>query len=242
MSQPIEIKVFSSPEETVEAFARELLSLTSESKKPRFDIALSGGNTPRLLFSLMEKKYSNLYPWGKMHFWWGDERCVAPTNADSNYKMANDYLISKVAIPPKNIHRIKGEDHPEDEAIRYSKLIADNLDSKNNWPVFDLITLGLGDDGHTASIFPNQMELLTDDRICKVAKHPVSGQKRVTLTGKVINNAVKVFFLVTGKNKAIRIKEIMNDEEVASQLPAYFIKPTEGEVVWFLDKDAGVLI
>ena len=113
---------------------------------------------------------------------------------------------------------------------------------RGNWAVFDLIILGLGNDGHTASIFPYQLELFEHKKNCAVSKHPITGQKRITLTGIPLNNANRVFFLVTGKNKALRISEIMNDDEAAKLLPAYYIEPKNGELIWYIDEDAAELI
>ncbi len=141
-------------------------------------------------------------------------------------------------FPKENIHRIKGENNPEEEAIRYAGEIKENLNFRGDNPVFDLVILGLGEDGHTASIFPDELELFEDERICAVATHPLSGQKRITITGKVLNNANRVFFLVTGASKSLRISEIMNDDEAAKLLPAYYISPTNGELIWFIDEAA----
>jgi 6-phosphogluconolactonase len=112
------------------------------------------------------------------------------------------------------------------------------LNYRGENPVFDLVLLGLGEDGHTASIFPDELELFEDERVCAVATHPLSGQKRITITGRVLNNANRVFFLVTGSNKSQRISEIMNDDEAAKLLPAYYISPKNGELIWFLDEPA----
>ncbi|HZH73810.1 MAG TPA: 6-phosphogluconolactonase, partial [Mariniphaga sp.] len=169
-------------------------------------------------------------------------RCVPPDDDQSNYKMTFDTLFSKIEIPADNIHRIKGEKTPEEEAGRYAAEIADNLELRNGVPVFDLIILGLGEDGHTASIFPDQLDLLKVDKLCAVATHPESGQKRITLTGKVINNANNIFFLVTGQQKAKRLSEIMNNEEVAQNHPAAHIEPHEGSVIWFIDETAALEI
>lgn len=237
-----EVKIFSEPEKVYEAIAQELVKLTHNSTQEVFDIALSGGNSPKGLFKLLSKTYAKAIPWERIHFWWGDERCVGPEDEQSNYKMTFDLLLSKVEIPQTNIHRIKGEADPETEAIRYSKEMEESLNSRGKDPVFDLILLGLGDDGHTASIFPDQLELFEHEQSCAVAQHPLSGQKRITITGNVLNNANRIFFLVSGANKALRISEIMNDSEAAKLLPAYYISPTNGELMWFLDEAAAAQI
>ncbi len=242
MASATEVKIYPKPKKVCKELSKEILKMTQNSSQKRFDIALSGGSTPKKLFKVLAKKYKDTIPWERIHFWWGDERCVSPTSDQSNYKMASDVLFSQIKIPSKNIHRIKGENPPDEEAVRYSSELDKHLNSRNGFPVFDLIILGMGDDGHTASIFPDNMELLRETRNCVVAKHPESGQKRITLTGKVLNNASRVFFLITGENKAERISEIMNNEESAKQLPAYYVEPENGLLIWFLDEAAALKI
>lgn len=238
MSVSTEVKIYSNKKEVVKALAKAIFKLSKSSDQNRFNILLSGGNTPTELFKKLSKKYAETIDWERIHLWWGDERCVSPENENSNYKQANDFLISKVPIPEANVHRIKGENDPEEEAIRYAGEIEQNLNFRGDNPVFDLVLLGLGEDGHTASIFPDELELFEDERICAVATHPLSGQKRITITGKVLNNANRVFFLVSGRSKSQRISEIMNDEDAAKLLPAYYISPTNGELIWFIDEAA----
>jgi len=242
MENTTEVKIFESPKKVYKAIAKSIIKLTLNSKQEVFDIALSGGNSPKGLFKKLSDKYAGEIPWNRIHFWWGDERCVPPGDEQSNYKMTKDYLLSKIDIPAENIHRIRGEEAPEKEAKRYSKELEENLKSRGKIPVFDLIILGLGDDGHTASIFPNQFELLDHPASCAVAVHPITGQKRITITGNVLNNSNRVYFLVTGENKAMRISEIMNDSEAAKLLPAYYIAPKNGDLVWYLDEAAASLI
>ena len=238
MAVSTEVKIYPNAKKVSKAVAEEIHRITRESLQQQFHIALSGGNTPKKLFKVLAKKYKETIPWERIHFWWGDERCVSPVSDESNFKMANDFLFTHVPVPPKNIHRIKGEKLPQEEAGRYAAEISKNLLSRGGFPVFDLIMLGLGDDGHTASIFPDQMDIFEESEVCAVAKHPVSGQKRITLTGKVLNNASRIFFLVTGENKAMRVSEIMNNEEAAKSLPAYYVEPKNGTVIWFLDEPA----
>lgn len=237
-----EVRIYSKPKKVYNAIAAEIIKLTHNSTQEIFDIALSGGNSPKGLFKKLSKKYADQIPWERIHFWWGDERCVGPDDEQSNYKMTVDYLFSQISIPETNIHRIKGEADPEEEAIRYSTEMETSLNSRGKDPVFDIIILGLGDDGHTASIFPDQLELFEHKQSCAVAQHPITRQKRITITGNVLNNANQIFFLVTGESKALRISEIMNDNEAAKLLPAYYISPTNGELIWFLDELAAAQI
>lgn len=238
MTTETEVKIFEGPKKVYKALAKEIFRLTHSSTQSHFHIVLSGGNSPKELFKKISKKYADSIPWDRIHFWWGDERCVSPENENSNYKMANDYLLSKISIPKENIHRIKGENIPDEEAINYSDEIEKHLIYRGENPVFDLIILGLGEDGHTASIFPDQIELFEEKRICVVTEHPITGQKRITITGRVLNNASRIFFLVTGANKAQRISEIMNDDDAAKLLPAYYISPKNGNLIWFIDEAA----
>jgi 6-phosphogluconolactonase len=237
MAENKEIKIFSDAQELAEAFASELFHMMKSSRQ-RFDIALSGGSTPKLLFDVLVNSYRTKMPWDRIHFWWGDERCVPPTSEESNYGMTQKHLLSKIEMNESQVHRIKGELAPDDAAKDYIREIQSHLNERANWPVFDLIILGMGDDGHTASIFPHEMELLHSSNLCEVATHPESGQKRVSLTGQVINNANRVYLLISGKSKAKRISEIMNNKKMASRLPTSYIEPKQGKIIFFLDEDA----
>lgn len=230
------VHISKSPEELASQFADQLMEWVDKYSGKAFHVAISGGKTPDLLFSALAEKYADSPLWQKVHFWWVDERMVPSTDPESNFGNAQKLLFSHILISEENIHRIKGENDPEAEALSYSTQIHENLSQLNNWPVFDLILLGMGDDGHTASIFPNQMELFESDRICEVATHPLTGQKRITLTGSVINNAAKVCFLVTGSGKARRLSEIWGTQKMTNVLPAAHIQPTSGDLAWYIDE------
>ena len=230
------IHISADKETTARAFADFLWNLSKDGRE--LSVALSGGSTPKLLFEILAEEYDDHFDWNKIHFYWGDERCVPPYDDESNFKMTREHLFDKIKIPIENIHRVLGESNPDDEARRYSSEIKSNIESKSGLPSFDLIILGMGDDGHTASIFPHQMELLTDEEICAVARHPESGQNRITLTGTVINNAKVVAFLVTGSAKREKVTEIFSKSKSAESYPAFHIAPTSGELHWFLDEDA----
>ncbi|MBV5312595.1 MAG: 6-phosphogluconolactonase [Prolixibacteraceae bacterium] len=232
------LHIFKNQEDLADQFADQIMDWVQNHTGKTFNMAISGGKTPDLLFSVLAQKFAASALWQKVHFWWVDERMVSPENAESNFGVADKLFFSKISIPEENIQRIKGENEPDSEALAYSQQIQNNLKQQNGWPVFDLILLGMGDDGHTASIFPDQMELLESDKICAVAKHPSTGQKRITLTGKVINNADKVCFLITGENKAERISEIFSGNETAHQLPAVHIKPLKNNAFWYVDEFA----
>ena len=214
----------------------------STSSKGSFNVALSGGNTPQLLFNELRSNYGDRIDWSKLHFYWGDERCVSPDNIESNYGNAKRMLLDNLKVSANNIHRIKGEDDPGGEAKRYSNEIQDNLEIENRFPVFDLVILGLGKDGHTASIFPDQMHLLNIDKICEVAIHPDTDQQRITLTGKVINNAKNVAFLITGEEKADILSKIINKKNNYREFPASYINPNFGNLVYFIDQNSGKIL
>ena len=234
-----ELHIFKTPEELANQLALQLMGWIGEqSGKAFFHLAISGGKTPEMLFAILAQKYVDSMQWQKVHFWWVDERMVSPDDPESNFGIANRLLFSQIGIHEDNIHRIKGENDPEAEVLSYSEQIQGKLTLQNGWPTFDLILLGMGDDGHTASIFPNQIHLIDSNRICEVAIHPQSGQKRVTLTGRVINNALKVCFIVTGISKADRLAEIWENKEKANLLPAAHIHPEGGLLAWYVDKAA----
>lgn len=229
--------VYDTPNEVAKHFAFYFLALT-QSKNHDFHVALSGGSTPKILFDFIAKNMKSDFDWSKIHLWWGDERCVPPSDDESNYKMTKERLIDLIDIPESNVHRVLGEADPSKEANRYADEINRNLASLNGLPQFDLIILGMGDDGHTASIFPHQMDLLQSKSICEVAQHPESGQNRVTITGGTLNNAIEVAFLVTGANKHEKIDAIFNEKNEYKIYPAANIKPKEGKLSWFLDTSA----
>ena len=234
------INIFSSPEEAVKAFSTMIKDLVEKAVdvKTNFSVALSGGKIAPILFDYLAKNHNENLNWEKVSLFWGDERCVPPEDSESNYGMTKKHLLDYIKIPSKNINRILGENDPHGEAKRYSDIIRNSLDSVNNLPEFEIMLLGLGEDGHTVSIFPNQMELLESDKICEVAFHPETKRRRITLSGNVINNSKKIYFLVSGKSKSFAVGEILNKKSDYLNLPAAHIKPVNGELIWFLDKEA----
>ena len=222
--------------EIANEIAKKALSAKSENRF--LNIAVSGGSTPRLLFEKLATVFGDILPWEILCIFWVDERCVPPLHSESNYGMTYDTLLSKIKIPEKNIFRMKGESNPESEVIRYAEILSAELPVENNYPVLDLILLGMGDDGHTASIFPNQMHLNAVAEFVAVARHPVSGQKRITLTGNTIRNAREVFFMITGENKAEIFSEIIQKKPNANQYPAAFMGSSNGSASVYVDKTA----
>lgn len=230
--------IFDDKAALAEHFGQLLLQMSQE--KEKVYIALSGGSTPKAIFDHLAENYQKQLPWERLYFFWGDERCVAPDHADSNYGMTKTHLFDKVPLPADNIFRVKGELEPTKAAEDYEIQIDRSLPQENNLPAFDLMLLGMGDDGHTASIFPHEMALWNSPLLCEVATHPESGQKRVTLTGKVINNARHILFLVTGSNKAEKAQEIIKQSGQWHNYPA--ARTSADKTTWLLDKDAAALL
>ncbi len=187
------------------------------------------------LFKVLSENYKNNIDWAKVNFFWADERCVPPDDEQSNFGMTEKILLRNIPIPEENVHRIFGNSDPAGEALRYSEDLKKHLRLKNEIPEIDLILLGMGDDGHTASIFPDQMDLLNSNELCAVAVHPETGQKRITLTGKVINNADRIYFLITGKDKAGTVSDILETKNDYLKYPAAHIG---SDADWYLDEDA----
>ncbi len=234
------IQIFTSFDELSVAFAKRLSDEIVKTPKERFySIALSGGSTPRTVFKFIAENYAEKINWSRLLVFWGDERCVPPDHAESNYRMAFESLLSYVTIPDLNIFRIQGENDPLDEAKNYSGIVNKLVLHKNGIPQFDLFMLGLGEDGHTASIFPDQISLVHSEKLFETSRHPVSGQNRITATAKLINNSKQVIFMVTGKSKAEKAAQVIEKKEGSERLPASFINPGEGELVWMLDEPAG---
>lgn len=209
--------------------------------QPRICIAISGGRTPALFFKHLAdgKDITGEVPdWKKIHLFWVDERCVPPDHPDSNYGMTAKNLLLKVPIPAGNIHRMKGENDPESEERRYSDEIYRYTARGNGLPVFDWIFLGIGSDGHTASIFPDRPDLMNSVNICKAVKHPLSGQDRITLTGRTIINAIRITFMVTGKSKSKVIRQILEGEPGSEKLPAGHITKFAVNSEFYLDEEA----
>jgi len=230
--------VFQSKISLLKGFTEFVIKLINQ-KNGNFSLALSGGSTPKSWFDYLAENHSHDIPWDKLQLFWGDERCVPPDDPESNFGMTKKHLLSRINFPEDNFHRIPGELNPDEAAKMYEKELYKTL-GKN--PVFDLVILGMGDDGHTASIFPHEINLWDSENLCVVGTHPITGQKRVSFTGKLINNASAVTFLVTGENKAERSKEIIDEEPNAVYYPASLVKPTFGTLHWFFDKEAAKLI
>lgn len=249
------IKVFPDLEAVSRHTASIFITLSAKriASHGRFAAAIPGGSTPKKLFELLaSEEYKNMVDWSRVHFFWTDERCVAKEDKESNYRLAFDLFLSKIPLPPENIHRIKGELSPVDGAQDYENNLKIFF-GKSGPPAFDLIILGMGEDGHTASLFPDS-DVLKETKRAAVAIQPVRknfsnglnmaemekpGIPRITLTLPVLNNASQIIFLVSGTSKAVVMKKILGDGIEKKQYPAGLVKPVHGNLLWLMDKEAG---
>ena len=227
--------IFPSSIETARALILHLVKLMLDEPDRTFCIAFSGGSTPALMFDLWANEYTDITPWERLKVFWVDERCVPPENSDSNYGMMRSLLLSIVPIPYDNVFRIQGENNPKKEAARYSKLVMKEVPVENGFPVFDVILLGAGNDGHTSSIFPGQEELLSTDHIYEANFNPNNGQKRIALTGMPILNARRIIFLITGRVKGPVVEDIFYSGDTG---PAAYIAHHADNVELFMDNAA----
>lgn len=233
------INIFKSIDELSQFFGEQLL--TRIHKLPEghfFSLVLSGGSTPKAIFQYLALHFRNQVPWNKILIFWGDERCVPPQNEESNYLMARNNLFDKIPLPVENIFRMKGEVEPQAEAVRYAEVVRQHVPSQNNIPCFDFVMLGLGDDGHTASIFPDNLALFSSNKLFDVAEHPQTKQKRITASGMLINNAKTVAFLATSEAKSAMVATILEQKKEWKKLPASWVHPADGELLWLLDNQA----
>ena len=244
-SESPEVRIFEDAAEVAEAAANKFIELAREAiaESGRFTVALAGGSTPKRAFELLAREsYRQQLDWSKVHVFFGDERTVPPDDAESNYRMANETLLSRVNLPPENIHRINGVG----DAVANALLYEDELRTFFNdaaWPRFDLVLLGMGDDGHTASLFPGTKAL--NEQEAWFAANWVSklDTYRITLTLPAINHAAHILFLVTGESKAESLKDVLDGAQTAAErLPAQLIKPLDGSLRWFIDRAAATLL
>lgn len=235
-----DIRIFETAEEVAHAAADYFAAtaLSSISSEGRFSVALAGGSTPLRTYRLLaSEEYRNRLPWSKVHIFFGDERSVPPTHADSNYRAAKEAMISLLPIPAPNIHRMLGEGDAVANASLYEGELQTFFDGAP-WPRFNLVLLGMGDDGHTASLFPGT-EALIEARAWVVANWVEKLKTyRITLTAPAINHAANIIFLVAGASKAQRLPEVLRGAPNPLRLPSQLIQPLAGSLVWLVDKTA----
>jgi 6-phosphogluconolactonase len=238
------VLVFDSPENVALAAAEKFVAYAQEAINSRgvFSVALAGGNTPRRVYELLATApLKQLIEWSRTHLFFGDERCVPPDHPESNYGMVYAALISKVEIPSENVHRIAGEGNPEQNAERYEKELR-TFFGELRWPRFSLVLLGMGEDGHTASLFPGSDELKEESKWVVATRTEQLKQDRITLTAQVFNHAAHVVFLVTGQAKAKRLSQVLRFPPGADRYPVQLIQPVDGTLEWLVDRAAASLL
>jgi 6-phosphogluconolactonase len=229
----------------MEAAALRIAAACEEAVRARgrFTFVLSGGSTPRKLFALLASdKFVSRIDWTRVQFFWGDERCVPPDDPRSNYRMARESLLDSIRADPSQVHRMRGEDPAERAAAAYESTLHEffGLDAGSPPPEFDLILLGMGADGHTASLFPGTAALEERERWVVASRSP-DGMPRLTLTFPVLNAALNVLFLVSGTDKAERVQQVLERGEPPTRsdaLPASRVRPRRGQLDWMLDRAA----
>lgn len=211
----------------------------------RFTLALSGGSTPKSLYALLATDpYASRVDWSRIHVFWGDERCVPPESPASNYRMACEALLDHVPVPEKNVHRIRGEDDPAAAAAAYERLLREMFRAPVGQPQtttgarFDLVLLGMGEDGHTASMLPGSAAVRETCRWVMAEHVAAVPMSRVTLTPVVINAAAEVVFLVSGREKAATLRRVLEGPYQPDALPAQMIAPRAGRLRWLADAGA----
>lgn len=234
-----QIQIFDTPELLAAATAQRFVLLAGKATAHHpFSVALSGGNTPRRVYELLAtEEFKSKINWEFVHIFFGDERTVPPDDPASNYGMVVTTLISRVPIPNSSVHPISGAGDPHENANRYEWELKSYF-AGSAWPRFDLVLLGMGEDGHTASLFPGSAAI--SEKTAWVVANWVEQLKefRVTLTAPSINSAAEIMFLVTGANKAARLAAVLNGPNQPELLPAQLIQPEQGELIWMIDKAA----
>jgi 6-phosphogluconolactonase len=240
MAPPAEIRVVGTAQDLFQAAATEFATLAREATRSRgrFSVALSGGSTPRGLYALLTSGTVPSIPWDKICFFWSDERHVPPDHPDSNYRMANEAMLSQVPLRPENVFRIHSEETDAGAAaLAYEQTLRTFFAlPPGGFPRFDLILLGLGPDGHTASLFPRSLALGETKRLVVANWVEEFKTDRITFTFPVLNRAACVMFLVSGGEKARILEDVLEHPE--SNLPAQRVRPEEGRLIWLADRAA----
>jgi 6-phosphogluconolactonase len=239
MPSESEIRILKSSPELFRAAAAEFARVAADAVRARgrFCVALSGGSTPKGLYTLLATGTIPI-PWGNIYFFWGDDRHVPPTDPESNYRMVYEAMLSKVPVPPENVFRILSEEKDADVAARQYEQTLSKFFRLNagDFPRFDLVLLGLGPDGHTASLFPGSAALQEKKRLVVANWVEKFKTDRITLTLPVLNNAAAVMFLVSGEEKAGILREVL--EGKGHLLPSQMVHPSDGKLIWLLDQPA----
>ncbi len=250
MARKLRIKYYVEPDPAALArrAAQYFVEMVGEAVagRGRARIAISGGSTPRATFQLLadpSQPWRSRMPWDRLDLYWVDERAVPPDNAESNYRMTREALLDHVPLRPEQIHRIEGELDPEAAASRYESELRNTFRLEGaQSPRFDLVALGMGTDGHTASLFPHTQAIHEIGRLVTANHVPQKDAWRITLTWPVIDHASSVFFLIAGADKAKILKEVLTGPHDPERLPSQLIWPSGGILTLFLDKAAAALL
>jgi 6-phosphogluconolactonase len=243
MAQP-EIKVLPDPASVAREAADRIVAAAKAAiaAKGRFSIALAGGSTPKASFQLLASDaYRSKVDWPKVDIYFGDERCVAPDHKDSNYLMAKESLLSKAPIAAENVYRMRGEIDPEQAAKEYGLLLKQKLGDGG----IDLVMLGMGDDGHTLSLFPGTKAVTEREHrvVANYAENSTTGKSwRITMTAPFVNKAAAVLICVTGAGKAGRIRDVLKGPSEPERMPIQLIQPSPGKLIWLLDAPAAAAL
>jgi 6-phosphogluconolactonase len=234
------IRIFKDGEGLSRAAAEFFVEHAAQSiaERDQFLVALNGGNTPNRLFQLLATDFRENVDWRKVHVFWGDERCVPPDDPGSSYGQARRALLSHVPIPDANIYRIKGELDPVEASKDYSLLLQEFIPAPRKWPRLDLVFLGMGEDGHTASLFPGSPVNVSEPTVPVTAHYQDRPANRVTLTPVVFNSARLAVFMATGEKKAQTFAEVLSDRYNPELYPAQRIHPEDGKLIWLVDEAA----
>lgn len=233
------LHIHSTPTTTACALVAHILKQIGEHPDRMFNIAFSGGSTPAVMFDVWAHHFVDVTPWRNINFWWVDERCVPPHDPESNFGLMDKLLLSVVPVPPSNVFRIHGEADPQQEAARYAALVKEHLPQQEGCPVFDMVLLGVGSDGHTSSIFPGQTHLLSSPHTYEVSVNPHTKQKRIALTGNPIIHAAQVVFLATGEDKAKVCYDLYTSDNGS---PSAYVAHRANAVELFTDTAGAALI
>src|SRR5258708_6394583 len=244
MAEP-KLIILNDPQELYVRAAEETAHIAGESvcTHGEFTLCLSGGSTPAATYDLLATRFHLSVDWKEVQFYWGDERCVPPDDPERTYARANRPMLSKIALRPDQVHRMRGEDPPAKAAAAYEDELRKQFGlEEGEFPRFDLIMLGLGDNRHTASLFPGDPAIHETQRMVVAVEVDAEPRDRLSITPPVINNALRVMFLVAGQGKAAAVKDVLEGPRDPDRFPAQIVAPHNGEVIWLLDKAAASLL
>ena len=240
-----QIIILDTAEELFVRAAEEIAHVAGEAicMHGEFNLCLTGGRTPERTYDLLATRFELSVDWKEVQFYWGDERCVPPDDPSSNYAMANRTMLSKLKIKPDQIHRMRGEDKPEDAAREYEEELRTRLSlGEGEFPRFDLMLLGLGTNCHMLSLFPGIPALHEQHRLVVPVEVEDQIRHRISMTAPVMNNSARIMFLVSGEGKAAAVKRVLEESDDPERVPAHLVAPKDGVVIWMMDKAAASLL